>query len=386
MRSISVRNIVPSKKGAIPMLGGNGKKGGPIVIAGGIIVVAILVGAGIKFGGEAYSWGVSKFTGGKASSLSGLGLTAEEKAAQAKEQGAPIILDSRTGVAATIYPDFYDKEADTKTQVYPNTMWVRDEADNTIVNGVEANSTSSVKGAVLSFYVGGSDYYGFDYGDKSIQTEAPTFNFDVATVAAETSLASKAFDSDNVALTADDNADNTADYSLAAGANQEQTVYLKLTNNDDNSMFRLGAIATFGQGDCDEIEIKDAGWVKYTGSMPKQLKDASLSVANDTATAFTSTGYDNIYVPADGKPMDLSEFDEVKVKAVIHAGSSNPTANTGDNCGVLFIDSSYEDDKAGNVVLDFFKHDDSEQVTAVGLSDTTTSPQGLTSGVVIELQ
>ena len=82
----------------------------------------------------------------------------------------------------------------------------------------------------------------------------------------------------------------------------------------------------------------------------------------------------------------MHEWDEMKLDTVVEASSTEPTGLTGDVVGIAFFDTSYEDGKDGKIYLNWFKLDDNERVTEVGIADTHTSPQGKTSGAMIDLQ
>lgn len=383
MKSMDVKKILYMNKAGkvgIPtrMMGNKQKMG-----MGALLVAGVVAGIAFKFGGQVLDYGFAKLSDGKGSTLSDVALSDAEKEAQAIAEPNAVVVDSRSGVSASISMSAYDKQADSLTEVYP-TWFVTDESGTILLNGV-GNSTTSVKGETVSFAIIGSTYLGGEYPLKLIETEAPSWNFDVHTLSAETSMVVKVMDSDNTALTADNNVNNTADYSQALGPSQGKTIQIKLSNEDSDSVYPAGGIATFSNNDCDSIEIVDSRLTKVASG--KEISKASIVQYNDVNTSYTITGYDALYTFND--PVTdgyLEEWKDFVLSARINAGSVDPTANTGDFCGGVFVDIGYEDNADGKVEYGIFKQDQDEQATAVGISDTLTSPQGLTSGFVIELQ
>jgi len=306
--------------------------------------------------------------------------TATKQTVTSEKQAPGEAQPGLSGKAATIYINAYDKEDYSLGEVYPN-YYVVDSAGNFIVDGVNANSANSVVGEVLSFY--GKDdgtYYVDPKLNWKVPNEAPTVNLDAHTSMAEAGGVVTGYDrTGSATLTADDDADNTNDYSMTLGANQEETFFLELQNTDSESLYQVGAICVFWNNDIAEVTVESDGWTKV--DMPKSIRDASISIANDAGTAFTMD-YDQCYVPS--KPIQLHEWDRLKVEFKVKAGTNNPSANAGDSFGAIFLDSGYYKGSDGKVYLDFYTHDNEESTSAVGIDETEASPQGLQIGAAIE--
>ena len=298
------------------------------------------------------------------------------------ETGRPLV---DCGKSATLYMDAYDKEADSLTEVSPS-YYIFGDDGTLLVNGATADSVSVATCDKVKIYGKDDSNYYTDPKDVSVDTEAPRVKLDSHTTAVETSLEVTGYDDTGATeLTADDNSNNTADYSMILGANEKTIFYAKLENRDDNSLFKLKAVCIGWNNDIDEVKLLNDGWTEV--GMPKQIRDASVTFTNDTSGTFT-TDYDTCYVYKKGttETLDLHEYDSFKGKFEVTASSTDPTANTGDVFYVQFIDGGYHLDASGNIVFDFYTHDDNEQVTTIGVSEPITSPMGLTSGMLVEAQ
>ena len=388
--------MLSSRQGGagVPIRVFGGKTGGVIAVLGG----AILIGAGFKFGGQVLDWVALKVSDGKSSSLLGTTLSEEEKVTQKLEEQNIVINagESRAGVSATLNVDFYDVEPASEVQVYDPKYWAFNSAGTKIINAANDTSFSSTKGEVVTIRVGdtttGSNvWYGEPYELLDINTEAPTYRFNVHKAAVETSLTVKIYDTDNNELTAAGTG-TTADYNYSIGVDADKKLYVKLTNEDPDSLFRLGAACTFENGDADDYKITDSRFVSAE-KIPKQLKDAALSLnfTSSGATNASFTAFDLCYVPkkTETNPngyFDMHEWDEIKLDTVIEASLTEPTGATGDIVGIAFFDTSYEDGKDGKIYLNWYKLDDNERVTDVGIGESHNSPQGKQSGAMIDLQ
>lgn len=382
----------------------SGKAGGiPVRVFGstkkpnwlGIVGIGLLIGAGLYFGQDlakaSVQWATKAFTGEAQSSISDATLTEEEKMGQ--QEIKIDIPNENLGTASTLSLTSYDRMADTETSV-TTVGWIFDSNGNKLVNGASIASSSPVWGDTVSVYVQNATFimYEFENGvfkypmTYEIDSATPAREIDVAKLSAESSMSMTAFDSQKNALSAETDAGDV-DYTYSVGADGEKVVYVWLENAQADALYPLGALCTFASMNStvvDDYKVVDSRFKEV--NVPKELDDVALSFTISDYTC-TQTGYDRCYVPDNANEvMFLEEWDDTDyIKTTAKAGSTDPTNASCSGVGLVAIDIGFEDGKDGNIYWDFYKHDDDEQVTAVGISDTTTSPQGGTSGVLIEL-
>ena len=281
----------------------------------------------------------------------------------------------------------------SETEVNP-AYTIFDSTNAKIINDAAANSTSTTVGETLDIYGTGSSYYVDPKLDYLVKTEAPTISdIKAYTIADTTDLVITAYDKEKDALTADDNATNTADYSGGdMVADDEEVFYLKLEQTGTDDVFDLFAICTYAIGaevDSFEMDLNvESDWV-LANKVPEALKDASIALTDDTGASTTEKGYDDCYVRKDGKPLRLTKNQDTgKIKFILDTDdSSAPTANGDSYFGASFMDGSYETDEDGNIFYDFYSHDNSEDPASVGLDESAdTTFNSLDVAVAIEAQ
>jgi hypothetical protein len=289
-----------------------------------------------------------------------------------EEDDGRVLVDDNIGDAATVTLNAYDKAADTETEVYPTWTVVDDANGNKVVNDGAANSTTLlVVGDTLNAYGTGTTYYcpepviGFE-----VDKVQKTVNLDCYTAATDSTMSLKIYDDSMDELTADDNASNEADYSLALGSSEEQVLYIKLSNDDSDSAYPLGAFCTYASGNTDDFEIVDSDYEEIP--LPEEVDDATPTVANDAATDKTGD-YKHCYKPVSGDYLLLEEWEDTGfVKAKVTAGSTEPAANAGDNFGVIAIDHSWNVFADGSVQGGIHDGTDDEDVGNMGAIDEGT--------------
>lgn len=289
--------------------------------------------------------------------------------------------------SATITVNDYDRvNSDPNTAVAAT--WYVFENGELKTNAAAVTSVDTYVNAPVEFYGTGTTYYG-DY-KKVIPTTATSIaSLDAYTIASESSMAVTGYDNTgSTALTADDDAENTADYSLTLGSGEDYNLYAKIQNKDDNSRFNLKAICTFytSNGNITDFKLVDSDFSEV--AIPLQLKNTAISVNNDTASnAFTSY-YKHCYVYKAGTTdvIQLNGWDYTKnFQFVVDVTTDiNPAANMGNNFGFIALDASYKLGSDGKIWHDFYTHDTNEYTDTVGMAETEDSPQGLQVGMVIE--
>lgn len=365
---------------------------------GGLVFNTLLIGglgAGAFLG---IVTAVEKFTG-KQWSFDEFGFVASSTASDivtssGTATGVAVQINDNIGDQATLTLNAYDREANSETVVssMPVGVYRILDAEGSLskLNDVDSYTTASTVttasvGQQLAFFGGNSSYYMDPVAVYDVSTVVDTINLDAHKIASESQMSMTVKDEDGNTLTADDDAENTADYSLSLGADEETLISAKLKVGASDVAYQLKAIGVFYENDVDNLEPVSADWVKVT--MPDEIKDAVLTHTNDTSTDFTGD-YDAVYVykPNTNEVIDLHEWDSYELPFVLTAGSTDPTANTGDVAGIIALDGAWEEGQDGNMYFDFYKHDTNEKASDVGLDETETSPEGLQIGFTVEVQ
>lgn len=260
----------------------------------------------------------------------------------------------------------------------------------TIVNDAVANSTTGiVEGDTVDIYCTGASYYCDPVLNYRVKGVSDTVEIKAYSVAATSDLVIKAYDEDENALTADDNANNTADYAGGdVAATDMQEYYVKISQTGANKNFWLFGICTYMVGDeADDIELVDSNWKKV--SVPDKLDSATITHYDDINTSTAEKGFRKCYEPKDGKPIRMTENkDTGKLKFVFDSDdTTQPTANGDTYFGVSIVDGSYSVDKDGNINFGFYMDDDTEDPAGVGIDESVdTTFNGLDVAVAIEPQ
>jgi len=294
-----------------------------------------------------------------------------------------------TGEAGTVTVKDYDRENNARNTEIAGTWYVLDNGQ-LIVNNAAVTSIDTSVGSPLVFYGSGTTYYGDkkEYSLNGITTG--TVSLDAHTIAAEAAMNATGYDNTGAAaLTADDDSENTADYSLTLGSGGQDVYYVKWKNADDQSLFKLKAICTFypSNGNVSDNKLVDADFTEV--AIPLYLKNSIISVNNDTASSAFLSYYKHCYVYKAGteSTIDLAGWAYTKTfQFVVEAVSGvNPTENEGNNVGAIVFDAAYTLGNDGKIWYDFYTHDTNEYTNTVGMAETITSPQGKETGIVVEL-
>jgi hypothetical protein len=294
-------------------------------------------------------------------------------------------IDTTSGTSATVYINAYDLSANSETEVYP-TYYIYDAQGNALVDGAGANNTTTFVGQVLNFYGGGASYYVEPKVGYKVTAQSVVSRLDAVAIPSESNMQVVGRDYTGTALTADDNATNTADYSISLGASQTESVQIELQTAVANREYHLKAICTYAFGDVSEFKLVEGGdWTEV--AMPKEIKDATLTQVNDTGSSLTGS-YDRCYVYKEGttEVIKMPSWAKKSFNFVVESSTVDPTANTGDVFGAIFMDGSWAKGKDGKIYFDFYRHDDNGRVSEVGVAETEASPQGLDIGLMIEAQ
>lgn len=306
-------------------------------------------------------------------SLSELNFFAAGIGAGGASQGGNIATNQ--GDAATVYLKAYDAEAASSTLVYP-LMTVFDQNKAVLLDGTSAASVSTTIGNTVDIY--GADNTSYYLDQKLVQSvpnAAPTINLVAHSVANTTTL--NVYDD---VMTVLGNGANNTDYNVSLGATEAKIQYLKLTNTDSYSLYRLGAICSFRTNATaiNKVEVVEAGWNRV--HIPKAIKDVSATI--QLSIAAPAISYYDCWAPSSS--ISLKAYDSVTIKTRTEAGSNQPVAAGSAGYGFIALDTGSSKGKDGTVSSDFYVHDDNENVNTIGYSETVTSPYGKTAtGVAI---
>ena len=336
----------------------------------------------------------------------GFGGIADQIGTSAKEaDDAPVDISFRdvTASVTLTFDSFTGEhgEAGSETEVYPAYTVLRN--GNVIaVRDAQTNSTTAVElDDAIDLYGTGATYYVDPVMGFPVSGVAPVLESNSYAAVATTNLVMSAYQDDGTtALTADDNANNSADYAGGSiGAGEYYQYVFKIKNNVADKTFRLGAILTGYCGDeADDFElletydgssaaVRNIEWEEV--SIPSGKLKSTIAMSDDISNdANTSCSWQHAYVPVGVDYVDLHEWDWMKVQTSFDADdSTGPTAN-GDTYIYLGIaDYSCEISLAGDIVCDWYKHDTNGDPADVGVDESLdTTLTGLDIAAAIEPQ
>ena len=320
------------------------------------------------------------------------GVTGFAAGADGRDSDKPVVTEEKTA-SVTLTLDAYTGEhgkAGSQTEVYPTRTVTKN--GNKIVNDAGANSTTSVNlHDTVDSYLTGSSYYGDPVMDFPIDDTTPVLEDNAYTVVATTDIVMSAYQDDGTtALTADDNDNNTADYAGGSiGAGETYNYVIKIKNNVADKTWRLGAIYLgYGGDEVDDFkmlgtydgrtqELRNVEWKE--ASLPAGVMQTSQLHYDDT-NASQSVGWKRAYVPTTGY-IDMHEWDWIKIETSFEAdGTTQPTANGDTYIMVGHADYSCNPAKSGEVVCDWYNHDDDNDPGDIGVDE---NPETTTNGLDI---
>jgi len=280
-------------------------------------------------------------------------------------------------------------EAGAKTEVYP--VWTVISDGKTVGTAdTGANSTSIATCDTITVYDTGATYYTdpVTYTANKMTDQVP--DIETQAVVATTDLVITCTTDNGVtALTADDNASNTADYAGGSlGADEQYSYYCKQKVNVADKTWRLGAILTYYcGGEVDDFTLEDNAW-KST-DVPNGDLDTAFTHYDDT-NATTDCYIKRAYVPVSGDFVELHEWEDTgDLQFLIDTDdSTGPTANGDSYVGVVFVDYDHERNLAGDVVGGWYRANTASDPDDIGVSESVVSSgyNGLDVGVCIEPQ
>ena len=302
------------------------------------------------------------------------------------------------GKAATLHYSAFSgtwSGADSKTEVYPALTIEKISDDGTstiIVDDTASNSTTQVstgdKGKVTCT---GAAYY-CDPAEFDITAEIETLSPSIKAypAVATTDLVITCYDADtsSVALTEDDNATNNADYNGGNIGGDENNEYVcQLKNTATDKVFRLGAIFTFYCGDnIQDYTLEESDWTSV--KIPSGDLTKTFNLLNDSGTT-TACSIKHIYVPAGQDYIEFLEWESTdKLSFVVDATASEPTENSGNYGGALFVDYGCEQDKEGKTVCGWYRPNANADADDIGINEGVIASgfNGLDVGYTIEFQ
>lgn len=298
---------------------------------------------------------------------------------------ARLFIDDNVGDAATVTFKCYDMEADNPFSAEiacPAGIYNADTgALLQSVNSYQttADFTDTVVGQSLNLYGGNtSNYYvdnilGIDVTDTKMVVEVSGHTF-----AAESSMATIAYDSDGTVLDAAANA-TEANYNLTLGIGQEKVISVKLTNEDTDSLFKLYAVCTGFENESaiDDIYPIDSEWTEVL--VPDGVSTSVVSYTGHVQT--TTEEYDKCWVL--DSPHELKEWKSVTHSFVVEADDTYDPVTDASHAWLMYFDGANGVSSDGKMEFDFYQHvstgDD------VGISETEASPANQYLSVVLNV-
>jgi len=364
---------------------------------GGFSVTMMIFAVCAILATSAIIYGVAKMSGG------GVQLSGVSTGNQMNDPtNTPVKLDTTAGTAATVTNTFLDIENNNPaTQITGVTGWAYNDAGGLLATGGSLASLTTTVGRSINFQTNSTNQYcDTEANGYAVDKTALPLTINCHTIAAEASMVSTLYDTtnNNNAVNANINT-SVADYNLSLAANEKRALKFDLRNNDDQSLWRLGAICTtYGSNSSGitDFQVKDTKWTEVT--IPKELRNQQLTMSYGsegyTAGTVTISGFKHCYVPAstsDNKPyVDLKQYQSLgEVYGMptieVEAGTSNPFVNAQAYGCVLAVDYGYNTNINTKMTGDFYRHDINERVTEIGRLETIASPIGRQSGACVEL-
>lgn len=388
MLTLSILIIaVANRMGKIKIMPITGAKTGNYVIIGAVVLAVLFGGIsavpvlGPVVDGFITPLSTASYTGAVTSPITSVSAT----------ECAARVSDEVRGQSATVNLEGYDMESNTpyasnKIGLVDYYYQIFDNSGNggAIKSSAGGTSISSVSGGnVIKMWEKGSNQTSayMDPIEVCVDQLQKTVEVNVHTPVAQSNMQITGYDKTGSAGLSAGTVAGSEDYDITLGADGEETFYLELANNVANKMFRLGALAVVANNDIDSCKPVDAVWQEVP--VPDFL---DIAIANDTTGTWNITGgYDKTYVLA--SPVELSEWEDVKYKFTIKAGSTDPATQNvkwslDDNCIVCFLDVAYSRGESGTVTQGFFVPDDGE--ADVGVAEDYVYPIGKTTCVAIE--
>lgn len=242
-------------------------------------------------------------------------------------------------------------------------------------------SSKFAVGDMAYIYCGGTTYYTDPY-EACINSETFPVNLEIHTMVATSELQITGYDNGgSSALSA--GSSNLADYNLTLGANQEDTIYLKLKVNVAANSFQFDGWAIAKLNNITAVEPVNGDGRSYSqGITPVAFQ--GIAVATDTSGVNPMTKDYAVWV-ADN-PIMIHQWESIKDQFYVKAGSSNPEANTEnstsmDGFAICAFDGTYSRGADGAVTFGYYTDDVSQ--SNVGMTETLTNPIGKDNCVLI---
>lgn len=292
------------------------------------------------------------------------------------------------GESATISLNAWDLESNTPYSGAVNTTcWLYKNGNSAtdyvkiITDTDTEEETGFAMGDTIYIYCGDTSYYTDPLEGYCIKEERPTINLNSHAIVAESNMQITGYDdTGGTALSA--GTSTQEDYYVTMGADEEQSVYLKLKNNVANKAYDHCAWGTVVMGNLSSFKPA-SGYTKV--ETPDSMSNIAVAV-NETGSIAVTSSY-LMYKRNEGI-MRLHEWQSIKPEFVIKSGTNDPlqTDNNDDANPSLAIaismDCQYAKGTDGVPYRDFYAHTSSE--ADVGLAETETSPLGKQVGVIIE--
>jgi hypothetical protein len=352
-------------------------------IAGAILLVVSIYSAG-WLGGIMGGIGTASLTPGASVAAGAVtGVTADQCKA-AVTAANPTILGKAASFTATTY-DFaanspYGSTLGMQYYVFKDGVYL-----GTLTSRTAFTTGLKVGDTIDLIAITNKTYVGVDTKGICIDGEAATADMKAYTVALETNMKVTCYDSDGNTLDAAQNT-SIADYNLTMGASETAKVTCKLKENTNNKVFALRGVATKSLNLTKDVKVTSAGWSSAT--LPTNF--STTPVGYSLTVGLNDTGYGRLYKLATATLMmpwqEVSVDFEVSTQSTDPSVVTNPSSAQGKpNLAIIqFVDEGTErDGTTGTPFNDVCGHDSNE--LNLGIEEPMWSPQGKTTGAVIQL-
>ena len=297
------------------------------------------------------------------------------------------------GTTATIDVNAWDQESNTPYSAavdFTTNCWVYKNGKEA-TNYVTASSDTSAAslsgysvGDTIYIYCGGTTYYGEPVEGVCVNTQRFAASINAHILEAEASLLVTGYDSTGSATLS--TGDFGADYKMSLGANGEDSIFLKLKVNSANNAYQFCGWGTFMFYNMTSVEPQSEESTYTKIATPLHMSGLDVDVNSTSGQSV----YGSYALYKASSPILLHEWDSIKEQFIVTAHTtSDPlgyqgASTTANGFAVIAKDCAYSRGGDGKVYLDIYGHDTSE--ADKGLDETDANPDGLTSGVTIEVE
>lgn len=355
----------------------------PLSLYVGIGLIVITVGIGTVVAG------ITGLAGGLGSGAVAASVTSTQAAASLDACTSSVSAETR-GLASTIDINAYDYANDSQASAVDVTNTHIFEASSTgFADGMGFKSTltdtsgSTINAAIGKTYTiaGGDASYYLDPLNGFCATNArPSVVLRAYAAVADTNLVVTAYDQTGSAALSAGGSMGNSDYQMSLGASAIKAIEVKWEVGAANKAYQLAAIGTLVGENLTSVKPDGNSAGLFTAvATPQHMKDQAITYNTSQTLTRSYTVYKL------NTPILLKEWQFQQFRFSVEASANDPVAAEAGSALVALQAKDATWVKGGDGKLYFDIHDHSSSENDVGVAEVETSPQGKTSGVLIEI-